>query len=80
MRWITVSDTVINMLKEYKKWQDAEAERLAGYWEDHGYVFTQENGKPMHPDSINGSCERLKRSTVCRTFIRTRSDIVTPPL
>jgi len=61
MRWITVSDTVINMLKEYKKWQDAEAERLAGYWEDHGYVFTQENGKPMHPDSINGKLRKIEK-------------------
>ena len=60
MRWIAVSDTVINLLKEYKKWQDAEAERLAGYWEDHGYVFTQENGKPMHPDSINGKLRKIE--------------------
>ena len=60
MRWIAVSDTVINLLKEYKKWQDAEAERLAGYWENHGYVFTQENGKPMHPDSINGKLRKIE--------------------
>lgn len=60
MRWIAVSDTVINMLKEYRAWQDAEAERLAGYWEDHGYVFTQENGKPMHPDSINGKLRKIE--------------------
>ena len=61
VRWISISDSVISMLQEYKIWQDGEAERLTGYWEDHGYVFTQESGKPMHPDSINGKLRKIEK-------------------
>lgn len=61
VRWISVSDSVMSMLQEYKTWQDGEAERLIGYWEDHGYIFTQENGKPMHPDSINGKLRKIEK-------------------
>ena len=60
MRWISVSETVILMFLEYKRVQEEEAERLGDYWEEHGYVFTQSNGKPMHPDSINGKLKKIE--------------------
>ena len=29
-----------------------ESLRLGDYWKDLGFVFTQDNGQPMHPDSV----------------------------
>ena len=57
-RWISMPVSVMDLLKEYKVWQDSEAERLAGYWQDSGYVLTKDNGQPMHPDSVT---DRLKK-------------------
>ena len=57
-RWISMPVFVMDLLKEYKAWQEQEAERLAGYWQESGYVLTKDNGQPMHPDSVS---DRLKK-------------------
>ena len=51
-RFITVPDETIDLLKKYRLWQNQERLRLGEYYEYSGYVFTQDNGKPIHPDSV----------------------------
>lgn len=52
-RYVALPEKTMQLLKEYKTWQDSEKERLGGYYTDQGFVFTQDNGNPMHPDSVN---------------------------
>lgn len=52
-RVISLPDTMIRLLKEYKNHQDRYREKLGDQWEDHDRLFTQWNGKPMHPGTVN---------------------------
>lgn len=40
------------LLRKYRAWQNAERLRLGGYYQDKGFVFAQDNGQPMYPDSV----------------------------
>ena len=40
------------LLRKYQVWQKAEKLRLGEYYQDQGFVFCQDNGNPMHPDSV----------------------------
>lgn len=46
---------------QYKEWQDEEKLRLEGYYQDRGFVFSQDNGKPMHPDSVTDWLSKFSR-------------------
>jgi Site-specific recombinase XerD len=51
-RFIAVPSETIELLREYKAWQD-ELIRLNGdRWHALDFLFTQDDGKPMHPDSV----------------------------
>lgn len=51
-RYISLPIETMNLLKEYRGWQN-ELQTLNGdRWHELNFVFTQENGKPMHPDSV----------------------------
>ncbi len=52
-RFITVPKETMKLLRQYKLWQTAERLRLGEYYENQDFVFCQDNGKPMHPDSVN---------------------------
>lgn len=53
-RIISLSKTVINLLLEYKVWQNGEKTKLDDLW-DYNYnnIFTGPNGKPIFPASIS---------------------------
>lgn len=51
-RYVTLPTETMQLLKQYKTWQAAERLRLGEYYQDHGFVFSQDNGGPMHPDSV----------------------------
>lgn len=53
-RVISLPESTFAMLKKYEAWQSQERLRLGDQWQDTGKVFTQENGLPIHPDSITG--------------------------
>ncbi len=42
----------MDLLQEYRDWQASIRQQLEDYYIDQGYLFTQDNGKPMHPDSL----------------------------
>jgi integrase len=51
-RLISMPQETMQLLQQYKTWQDGEKMRLDGYYESQGFLFTQDNGSPMHPDSV----------------------------
>lgn len=59
MRVIKVGDTVIDMLRDFKAWQDFESKRLGDKWEDSGKLFTSWNGKPINPCTVTAWFHRF---------------------
>lgn len=51
-RWITLPDETIQLLRKYQVWQNTERLRLGEYYQNQNYLFAQDNGGPMHPDSV----------------------------
>ena len=51
-RVIRVGEDLLECLKEYKEWQESEAERLGSQWINSGKVFTAWNGKPINPGTV----------------------------
>lgn len=52
-RFITLPVETMQLLRQYRAWQSAERLRLGEYYQDQGFVFSQDTGNPMHPDSVN---------------------------
>lgn len=52
VRYVTLPAETMKLLRQYRAWQNEERLRLGGYYQDQGFVFAQDNGKPMHPDSV----------------------------
>lgn len=50
-RIITIPEGTTKLLKLYKEFQDNQKNRAGDNWEEHDRLFTQDNGKPMHPDT-----------------------------
>ena len=51
-RVIAVPPETIQLLQEYRQWQEEQKKILKTYYQDRGYLFAQEDGSPMHPDSV----------------------------
>ena len=52
VRYISIPLETTKLLKEYKIWQSEEMLRLGAYYDRRDFVFSQDNGSPMHPDSV----------------------------
>jgi integrase len=50
-RVIKLSDSIFELLKQYKEEQDSKKSKLGDQWIDKDYLFTQWNGEPMHPNT-----------------------------
>jgi len=59
-RTLKIPQETINALKLCKKESNAKRLSLGSYWHDTDFVFTQEDGKPMHPDSLTDYCVTFK--------------------
>lgn len=53
IRGIKVSDYVIELLDEYKKWQNEQRGILGSKWGDSQKIFTNDSGYPLHPTSVS---------------------------
>ena len=53
IRFVTLPLETMKLLRKYRTWQNEERLRLGEYYQYHGFVFSQDNGQPMHPDSVN---------------------------
>lgn len=62
VRWITVPDETIDLLREWKKKQDADAKEKGTFYQNpEGLLFTQDNGLPMNPDSVTTWLARFSK-------------------
>ena len=53
-RTIKLPSQAFEVLKGYKVWQIEERLKMGDRWEASDRIFTQSDGKPIHPDSITG--------------------------
>ena len=60
-RYIYLPAETMALLRAYRFWQNAERERLDGYYLDRGFVFAQDTGAPMHPDSVTDYLKKLSK-------------------
>lgn len=53
IRTIDLNEKMINLLKQYKDWQDNFILKLGSHWEGTNRVFTAKDGHHMHPSTPN---------------------------
>lgn len=51
-RYISLPAETLAMLRKYELWQKGERLRLGVYFQYKGFVFSQDNGDPINPDSV----------------------------
>lgn len=52
-RNVSIPDSVVEMLEEYKLWYDNQKGLCGEFWHNSDRLFVQDNGKPMHPDTVS---------------------------
>ena len=77
-RWVSLPTETMQLLRQYRAWQNAERLRLGEYYHDQGFLFAQEDGKSMHPDSITSWLAKFSKRTACRTSTLTHFGIQWP--
>ncbi|HEX2029700.1 MAG TPA: site-specific integrase, partial [Nitriliruptorales bacterium] len=60
-RTIDLDERTVAALRTWQEHQDAERREWAGAWQDHGLVFTRENGAPIDPDTFSKAFVRHAR-------------------
>lgn len=61
IRYIKLPKETITLLKQYKKFYNEQKFAIGTKWiSEEDFVFTQENGLAMHPDSVTGYCKKLQ--------------------
>lgn len=65
-RRVTLDPATIEQFSAHRKRQIAERLALGEFWRDTGYVFVQENGEPLFPDTPSLVCRRLIKNAGLR--------------
>ena len=60
-RYVALPGETMQLLRRYRTWQAEERLRLGEYYQDQGFVFAQDNGKPMHPDSVTDYLKKFSK-------------------
>ena len=61
IRYVTLPKETILLLKQYKKIYMEQKLSIGNKWiGKDNFIFTQENGLPMHPDSVTNYCRKLQ--------------------
>lgn len=60
-RYVALPGETMQLLRRYRAWQAEERLRLGEYYQDQGFVFAQDNGKPMHPDSVTDWLKKFSK-------------------
>jgi integrase len=58
-RAVGIPAPIVTALREHKKVQDAERERARQLWEEGGWVFAQQNGRPIDPRADHDAWKQL---------------------
>ncbi len=53
IRDVAIPDFVVSLLEEYKCWYDEQKYQYRELWIDSNRLFVQDDGKPMHPDTVS---------------------------
>lgn len=73
-RPVSLSENAVQLLKEYKRYQDNIIQEMGTAWQGTGRLFTTKDGKPMHPDTLSGwvnkFVKRKKLPDVCAHSLR----------
>ena len=63
VRTIKLPNQAFDLLKEHRKWQRTKRIAMGDRWVDCDRLFTQDDGSPIHPDSITGwFCDFISRT------------------
>ena len=60
-RYVTLPPETMQLLRRYRAWQAEERLRLGEYYQNQGFVFSQDNGNPMHPDSVTDWLKKFSK-------------------
>ena len=60
-RYVALPVETMQLLRKYRAWQNEERLRLGEYYQDQGFVFAQDTGKPMHPDSVTDWLKKFSK-------------------
>lgn len=60
-RFVSLPLETMQLLRQYRAWQSGERLRLGAYYQDKGFVFAQDSGKPMHPDSVTDWLKKFSK-------------------
>ncbi len=60
-RFVTLPPETMKMLRQYRAIQAEERFQLGAYYQDQGFLFAQDNGSPMHPDSVTTWLDRFSK-------------------
>ena len=60
-RYVALPAETMQLLRRYRAWQAEERLRLGEYYQNQGFVFAQDNGNPMHPDSVTNWLKKFSR-------------------
>lgn len=61
-RWIVVPRQTIELLEDWEKLQKSDAESKGEFFKNpDGYIFTSDNGSPLHPDGITSWLDRFAK-------------------
>ncbi len=52
-RNVSIPDSVVEMLQEYKLWYDNQKEQCGEFWNNSNRLFVQDDGSPMFPDTVS---------------------------
>lgn len=61
VRYISLPAETMQLLKKYKMWQNSERLRLGQYYTNRKFVFAQDDGSPMHPDSVTNWLDKFSK-------------------
>lgn len=59
VRQIALSDETVTLLREYRRWYLEQKLANGDRWNDTGYVFVRDDGRPMNPDSIGAWLDKF---------------------
>ena len=74
-RVIKVSPIVFDVLKEYEGWQIGQRLKVGDQWQDSKRIFTNDFGRPLHPDTLTRWFHKFVRQhedlpTICVHSLR----------
>lgn len=60
-RYVALPAETMQLLRRYRAWQAEERLRLGEYYQSQDFVFSQDNGNPMHPDSVTNWLKKFSK-------------------